>query len=98
MEELKKIIIELVEITSPIFGDKASADRILDCATRLHISNNISKERNGGSTRPQATLMASPKQKDFLKKHSCLDPAEIDGMSKLTASPIIDEIMKKWNN
>ena len=91
MEELKKIYNKLIEI-SP----KSSEDARLDCATRIFISNNISRERgNGnGATQPKEDVMISDKQIALLKKLQ-YKGGDIESLTMAQAFEIIKEMVGK---
>lgn len=100
-DELKEIIIDILE-ASDIMNVKPSSEMVLDCATRIYISNKISSERQipqRESSSPQSSPpvekpLAEPpteKQAFFLNKHG-LNPAHFN---KKTAHAKIGELMKK---
>lgn len=71
MEDLKNILKELKELNKDI---GASGDMVLDCATRIFISNNIQNEKyNNHKLEKPLTIndeptLASEKQKSLLNK------------------------------
>ena len=96
MERLKEILVTIqgwYEGKAGVAGIDAS---ILDCATRIYISENIARERNGGFKPKQETKIegdwASIKQRNFMSK---LGIAWKNDMTKDQARIAIDEILNK---
>ena len=96
MERLKEIIIELKSFyQSPdTLTDKMDC-KVLDCATRIFISENIAKEKNGGF-KPKKEIKiegdgASDKQKKFMDS---LNLPLNDSTTKQEARKLIDEKLK----
>lgn len=102
-DELGAIITDIVEVlanNNSVGLTDASADMILDCATRIYISNKISSERHGQqvvskhnitsfSPADTYTGAVTEKQAFFLNKHG-LNPAHFN---KRTAHAKIAELM-----
>ena len=108
MENLKEIIKELKSYTA--LGLKASDDIILDCATRIFISNNISSQKGAFAVdRPQYQERPkyhsnkdgkpTPKQRFFINETIGLTKEEIDDMTYDDAFILIKEFKEKngWN-
>ncbi|MCK9370175.1 hypothetical protein M0R04_09745 [Candidatus Dojkabacteria bacterium] len=86
MEELKQIIQEIKGYTFI----KPDDSTILECATRIFISNNIA--RKNGQKQVRLDEPATEKQVKLLKKMQIKIP---EGLTKKEASLLIDETITK---
>lgn len=93
MEEVRELI-QILKDTVDATGLVVSGDMLLDCAIRLYISQNISKERKSNSGRPynpeNANRPASPAQLNYLDKLGYTGNTK--GLTSYEASKLISSI------
>ena len=91
MERLKEIFKEMLDFREAL-GIAVGAEMVLDCATRIFISENIAKEKNGNSKAVYASNPsdeATPKQVGLMRQLGIFK----EGMKKSEASAAIKAVL-----